>query len=225
MVGPGCVHQLTHPSLSRCSLWGSDVGRLDSSSKSSPVPHGGGKQRHDLAGHLDQGASRPPNRTRQCPYGCQSPSRRQEWGGVAGAVTPERQGKPAGSLSSLCIRPAFPSGSVALGIPARVPAPSTSLVTRGRRVLGLGYRQARSGASEAAPPPPREGDPSFPRCGRGLEPHGPLTRRPWPRGASWPPQPPGRGGSAARGSCTSFIIYVVFDNDQETVVGSFSSHL
>lgn len=161
MVGPGCVHQLTHPSLSRCSLWGSDVGRLDSSSKSSPVPHGGGKQRHDLAGHLDQGASRPPNRTRQCPYGCQSPSRRQEWGGVAGAVTPERQGKPAGSLSSLCIRPAFPSGSVALGIPARVPAPSTSLVTRGRRVLGLGYRQARSGASEAAPPPPAGGRPFF----------------------------------------------------------------
>lgn len=155
MVGPGCVHQLTHPSLSRCSLWGSYVGRLDSSSKSSPVPHGGGKQRHDLAGHLDQGASRPPNRTRQCPYGCQSPSWRQEWGGVAGAVTPERQGKPAGSLSSLCIQPAFPSGSVALGIPARVPAPSTSLVTRGRRVLGLGYRQARSGASEAAPPLPR----------------------------------------------------------------------
>lgn len=161
MVGPGCVHQLTHPSLSRCSLWGSDVGRLDSSSKSSPVPHGGGKQRHDLAGHLDQGASRPPNRTRQCPYGCQSPSRRQEWGGVAGAVTPERQGKPAGSLSSLCIRPAFPSGSVALGIPAQVPAPSTSLVTRGRRVLGLGYRQARSGASEAAPPSPAGGRPFF----------------------------------------------------------------
>lgn len=159
MVGPGCVHQLTHPSLSRCSLWGSDVGRLDSSSKSSPVPHGGGKQRHDLAGHLDQGASRPPNRTRQCPYGCQSPSQRQEWGGVAGAVTPERQGKPAGSLSSLCIRPAFSSGSVALGIPARVPAPSTSLVTRGRRVLG--YRQARSGASEAAPPSPAGGRPFF----------------------------------------------------------------
>lgn len=39
------------------------------------------------------------------------------------------------------------------------------------------------------PPPPREGDPSFPGCGRGLEPRGPLTRRPRPRGASSPRSP------------------------------------